>query len=211
METLIMKPQEVKETVITIAKAESVKELDNPDFKRKIERLRNTTFKCLYEEIDKNEELAIRDAFQKGDPVAALKNLISLRKGKHTASGQNSSSGFALENKTSNIAWVYCYFIRSLASMAADNYAQVLYENKCIEIILEEVISKEFLKNKDQPCKESPTTTAIIFHLTLLFNITGSQQFLGKLGEEMRNIGLFGKLKEYVKSKYKIKINLIYS
>ena len=197
MESPAMKPLEIKEAVNTIAKAESVEELDKPEFKGKIETLKEIARDCLFEKIAKEEIVAIRNAFWEGDPFKALTNLITLRKGK------NNSPGFELENPNSDIAWVYCYFIRALASMAGDDkYAKALYEKGCIKTCLEEFECKEFRKNKNKPSKDSPTATVIPYHLTLIFNITGSSSQLGKIGDQMRSIGLFPKLKKYTKSKY---------
>ena len=107
-----MKPEEVTEIVEKIGNAKSVKELDTLEFKELALKLREITFECVCDKLTQSEASAIIEAFENGKPFKAFKNLVSLRKGTISPSGQNTpSAGFLLENKAANIAWVYCYFI----------------------------------------------------------------------------------------------------
>ncbi len=195
-----MKPDEICSIMRKFSSAKSIKELDTPEFKVKMESLRDITFEYLHRKLTSSENIIILKAFSSGDPVNGLKNLIKFRK------GSKSMPGFALETKTSNIAWVYAYFIRSLASAIWGNesFGMVFIENGCIALVLQELDSKEFRENKDRPTADSPTAYAINAYLLIIYNITTTQDVAlgGRLGDALRANNFFQKLSEYTKSKY---------
>ena len=201
MATVLMKPEDICSTMKKFTTAKSVKELDTPEFKGKMELLRDTTFDYLHRKLTSSENTIILKAFSSGDPVTALKSLIKFRKG----SKSPNIPGFLLESKT-NIAWVYAYFIRSLASVTWGNesFGMLFIENGCIALVLQELDSKEFRENKDRPTADSPTAYAINAYLLIIYNITTTQDVAlgGRLGDALRANNFFQKLSEYTKSKY---------
>ncbi len=193
--------KEIKETLQTLCNAKTLADIDKPELKDKVAKMRDIFLSANLRTKSIAEKENLFKTFRESDPLGALKKLIEIRVGSGGSGSQKPS--FDLEDKQSNASCGYRYYLAAYLNVLADEATgKHFLEGGGVLEALKELSNQDLLNKRDLNPNASMTADAADSFLALFANISMKDNLKDKLGEELKKNDFYPKLEPYLKSKY---------